>query len=73
MKNLRKLKGAYLLSKKEQCLIQGGQGPWSIQCESGVSITNAPDCSSASTTFACENQGGWAGTCLCVGSACAEE
>jgi len=68
LKNILNLKGAQQLSKKEQNTIYGGAaGDWAITCNSGVQITNAPDCDSGTTSFACANQGGFSGTCICAG------
>lgn len=66
--NLNSLKT--LLTRDEMRVISGGSGGWACGCWSGVNITNAPGCSSSICNWACQNQGGWTGGCVCTGSGC---
>ncbi len=77
MKKL-KLKGLELndremLERNQLKAVFGGYtygGDWACGCNSGVNITGAPDCSASTCNWACNNQGGWNGSCVCAGSNC---
>ena len=73
LKNILNLGGAQQLSKKEQNTINGGAGPYSVKCSSGVWISGLPDLNTSNTSYACSNQGGYTGTWMCVGPECPGE
>ncbi len=75
MKKLKlNLEGAKVLSKEQQRSINGGSGDdvnkWSIKCNSGVWIDNAPNADDATVEHACYNQGGYSGWAICTGKDC---
>ncbi len=81
LKNILNLEGVKSLSKSQQKTIVGGigdgggggnpyQGNYSLKCNSGIWIPNCPDHSSTTGDFACENQSGYSGTWICVGTGC---
>ncbi|MGF1555631.1 hypothetical protein [Paucihalobacter sp.] len=65
LKKILNLKGVVQLNREQQKSINGGAGHYSIKCNSGVWIHNAPNADPETTSFACQNQGGYSGQFIC--------
>ncbi len=69
LNSILQLDGVSRMTSNEQKTIHGGVGDWTIVCNSGARIANAPDSSDETMEFACRNQGG-ASAAICTGSNC---